>query len=354
MDSRFKRSRAISPDVNKAKIVNIIPESNEFSHVVKVLSKQPKDRTKADLRFLATFFSDKYNFFKKLKAENDIERIEALLSMFQIERHENGNDIIRCGDVGQKFYIIIKGKLSIYVPNTIEKEMKARDYIKRIHFIKYFEHNDAKFKRYEEYNRNLINYSLLKACNYNTANIKFDVDYKKVFKIEEDKLIGTINEGEEFGEVALTEKGPSEITIKSEGDCIFAVLERFDYNRIQKQIEDKKYNDMLEDLRTNYIMFRNWSKRCLMKLMVHIKKLNLTIGQTLYEQNTNSDSIILTINGQYEVFCNIDINNSESFVDFINNLNRNSIFKYFQNSKTQVSEKEYLEFLEKFGISYVI
>jgi len=250
--------------------------------------------------------------------------------MFQIERHENGNKILRNGEIGQKLYMIIKGKLSIYIPNALEKEMKARDYIKRIHFIKYFEHDEAKFKRYEEFNRNLINYSLLKACNYNTANIKFDVDYKKVFKIEEDKLIGTINEGDEFGESALIDKAPSEVTIKTEGDCIFAVLERFDYNRIQKQIEDKKYNDMLEDLRTNYIMFRNWSKRCLMKLMVHIQKLNLTTGQTLYEQNTYS-----------------------SFVDFINNPNRNSIFKYFQNSKTQVSDKEYLEFLEKFGSFYV-
>ena len=344
-----------SPKKNPAdKLISEISDNNELAHIVKILSKLSKDRTKLEIRFLVSHFSENFNFFKNLKANNEMERLEAIMSVIKIERYETDHRIIKYGEDGEKFYIILKGKTRALKPVTVEKNMTAKEYIKCLNHIKFVELDESKLKRYEENNRNLINYSLLKNSNYNISYITIDLEYNKVFRVEEEKIIGFRKEGDEFGEVALINKVPRTATMIADGECFLAVLEKNDYNRILKEMEDNKNQELMQEIRANYLIFRNWGKRYFLKLIMHLKKVNFSSGTILYKQNDNSDSFFLTTKGQFEICSVVDINNSESFIDYINTPNKKSIFKLIQSVKTQIPDKEFNQIIDKIGNLLII
>ena len=283
-----------------------------------------------------------------------MERLEAIMSVIKIERYETDHRIIKYGEDGEKFYIILKGKTRALKPVTVEKNMTAKEYIKCLNHIKFVELDESKLKRYEENNRNLINYSLLKNSNYNISYITIDLEYNKVFRVEEEKIIGFRKEGDEFGEVALINKVPRTATMIADGECFLAVLEKNDYNRILKEMEDNKNQELMQEIRANYLIFRNWGKRYFLKLIMHLKKVNFSSGTILYKQNDNSDSFFLTTKGQFEICSVVDINNSESFIDYINTPNKKSIFKLIQSVKTQIPDKEFNQIIDKIGNLLII
>ena len=140
----------------------------------------------------------------------------------------------------------------------------------------------------------------------------------------------------------------------ADGECFLAVLEKNDYNRILKEMEDNKNQELMQEIRANYLIFRNWGKRYFLKLIMHLKKVNFSSGTILYKQNDNSDSFFLTTKGQFEICSVVDINNSESFIDYINTPNKKSIFKLIQSVKTQIPDKEFNQIIDKIGNLLII
>ena len=62
---------------------------------------------------------------------------------------------MKYGENGDKFYIILKGKVALYKPIYNRKEMTLKDYSTLIYNIKFNELDDLKYNRLIEKNSHL-------------------------------------------------------------------------------------------------------------------------------------------------------------------------------------------------------
>ena len=60
------------------------------------------------------------NFFNKLIEEGNFDLSYNCLKEFRFKHADAGQSIIRYGELGQTFYIIIKGAVDVYIPNEVK------------------------------------------------------------------------------------------------------------------------------------------------------------------------------------------------------------------------------------------
>ena len=80
-----------------------------------ILQKDKDLRNLFDIRYLQSKISGN-NFFTKMTKEGSFELTYQWLKEFQYEFAQAGTRIIKYGEVGDKFYIIWKGLVDVYIP----------------------------------------------------------------------------------------------------------------------------------------------------------------------------------------------------------------------------------------------
>lgn len=68
------------------------------------------------------YFIEELSFFQSLKKENeaDDDIIYQCCKELKYRRYAPGETICKYGEEGNEFYVIIKGKVTVYTPKTIE------------------------------------------------------------------------------------------------------------------------------------------------------------------------------------------------------------------------------------------
>lgn len=80
---------------------------------IKVLKKPPAERTEMDISMLVDFLVEN-EFFQKL----DVVRRRRLARVMRYESFGFDQNIFEVGDPGSKFYIVLSGKVAVFVPHT--------------------------------------------------------------------------------------------------------------------------------------------------------------------------------------------------------------------------------------------
>ena len=86
--------------------------SNNSEYILILLEKEPMQRTKTEIRILSEYLSERFEFFKKFK--NEPTKLEKLVSVLHLETFKPNEKIIKFGEEGDKFYILLQGKVNIY------------------------------------------------------------------------------------------------------------------------------------------------------------------------------------------------------------------------------------------------
>lgn len=84
--------------------------------VDRILMKDPKDRTKDDVKLLSTIFANN-KFFKSQKEQFEEKTINYLYRNLHLLKFKENQTVFDYGDVGELFYIIIEGEVIIKVPS---------------------------------------------------------------------------------------------------------------------------------------------------------------------------------------------------------------------------------------------
>ena len=112
-------------------LVNDFTEEELLSLTRSILHKEPEDRTKADIAILSKYFKEN-SIFEKLRLDPDDKILkEQLFLSMRYEKLSKDEYVFKYGDLGDIFYIIMTGKVSVAIPifssEHIGEEVAVKD-----------------------------------------------------------------------------------------------------------------------------------------------------------------------------------------------------------------------------------
>ena len=118
--------------------------------------------------------------------------------------------------------------------------MTLREYVEYLVYVRDIEKDIQKFDRILNYNSKIDKFKLF----------DIDFDYTKIPKsnhsltimIEEERELSQGNPGSSFGEMALIKNEPRNASIIALERCVMIYIEKNDYTKIVKDIEEQRIN----------------------------------------------------------------------------------------------------------------
>ena len=105
-----------------------------------------------DYIFLFSNFSGKFSSFQSNELNHHINLYNLALSL-KYEFYENKNIIIKYGDSGDKFYLLLKGSVDIVVPKWHSVLLSEEEYMYYLCKLKYYNENELLHKTLDKNNR---------------------------------------------------------------------------------------------------------------------------------------------------------------------------------------------------------
>ena len=313
----------------------IIHKHYKPEYILSLLQKKNYQRTKAEIRILADYLSEKYEFFRKLKASSEIAKLEKICRVLNLEEFKPNSTIIKFGEEGDKFYILLEGRVILYKPSYPQKRMNLQEYFTYLDEVRDQEKNDYKIRRILEKNAYLrLDMTMLMSIPISNLTTRLNLN---VF-VEEDEKLGEFGDGFTFGEIALIKKTTRNATIKAKKLCKLATINKSDYNKIIKELEEKRLQKILKQFKENYPLFEYWTLNHLIRLMNCFSNKYLFPGDYLFKQNEKSDSIYIIKSGKFEIYSYVSLGWINDFYDYI--IDSKSNLVYFLIGKSPVKEKE--------------
>ena len=91
----------------------------QLEQIRQILSKPAEQRTTFELRTVLTPLMSEIAFFKERKLK--LQDLNEVCGGLQYQTNPSDSFIIHYGDRGDKFYIILKGTVSVWLPMPIEE-----------------------------------------------------------------------------------------------------------------------------------------------------------------------------------------------------------------------------------------
>ena len=346
----YHKKNGIKIDLIECYFIKVLKEivfklSISFKSVISLLEKKKEEKTRLDIKIIAEFLSEKYEFFKKIKESKENSVLYQLISVLNLESFKKDDFIIKFNDVGSKFYILLDGTIGVYKPKLVPAQLYVRDFV---NYLLELKHKDSlALERVERKNAYLYDIDRIKFNKYDYKKLP-DHFIKRNLFIEENILLVELGAGASFGEMALLQNTKRNASIISHSDTILASIDKVDYDLIIRDIERKKLNIKLDDLQQNFLIFKTWDKYLISKFMNYFSLIKMNKGDILYHQNDKSDAVYLVMNGSLEVNTKINIGNFSKIKKYL--LSKTEIvFDWLRdNAKKEVNLKMLKEKLESF------
>ena len=166
MDNKFiqKRTKRIKKiqflikksEKNSGKLIKISENDNLNETIIEIIYKEKK--TEEEINIIKTYLKSLKKFMELLSKYN-VEDIDFFLTKIaneiKIEKQKKNNFLMKIGDTGNKFYIILYGKVLVLIPKHFQVLMTKKDYITHLKLLKFLGEN------YLFENTLMINYSIL-------------------------------------------------------------------------------------------------------------------------------------------------------------------------------------------------
>ena len=322
-----RKKRKIKSLINERKLSlkNILNnESNNKEYIYTILEKNPKNRKVKDIINVADYLSKNYQYFQNIKGDSKL-KVENLAKIARIKICYPGESIIRYGEIGDKFYVVMEGKIQIYKPMYEGVQMTPNEFIKYMNNIQLIEKDEDKYSRLKEFNKNK-KFDLDKYMNYapntNVMNTKRDIFIEKL------ELMGSYGEGFSFGELSLIRNEKRNATIKCSNEdnnkyTVLLSIGKESYNRALKEYQEKKLLKDIENFIKTYPFCKNFTKENMISLFNCLNKINLEKGEYLFHQNDEDTNLYFITNGKFEVYTEISLNWLNKFMEYTINIKDN-------------------------------
>ena len=319
--------------------IPFIKDSNTLKLLLYSIHK--KNKLEHDILFIShylTSFKSIINLINEKKTLIDSTKIlNELSNNIKIEKKINKSIICRYGDLGDKFYLILQGSISVIVKKEIQIEMTEYEYYLYLKNLKKYSENELiednlkanKFHydniKMKNFIENEIEYKIpreekqinypeidkeqLKYCNCENyinrilpiVNNDNDLIKKKKLSLFIYYHVIDLKEGNTFGDIALSGNFKRTATIICNEDCIFGTLKKKTYDNCIKVTFEKIRSSNINFL-INCDLFKGVKYEVFMKkyynyfTIIHFKQ-----GNFLFKQNEKRNEIYIIKNGLVEI-----------------------------------------------------
>ncbi|XP_052806852.1 uncharacterized protein LOC128236072 [Mya arenaria] len=235
--------------------------ANTFEKVLNVIGKKPDLRQDFEIQDLLPWLRKKSKLFSTLKTEY----LKDIVRSCSVGKYKRDDVIIKQGEIGDCFYIILAGKISIFILN------KDRD-----------GGNDGEEK------------DAFGAIG--TLNKDGVLDRSKL-----GNFVTSLGTGFPFGEVALvSDDAIRTATIVAEEDTDLLVVDRALYNRAVRDVLAAEFEEKQAFIKTNDL-FSSWTPKYKKQLTMAMYKEIYCYDSVLVKQGDQVNNIYFIISGQVEI-----------------------------------------------------
>ncbi|XP_076096852.1 uncharacterized protein LOC143067454 [Mytilus galloprovincialis] len=230
-----------------------------YEKVVSVIEKPESLRTDFECQELIAWFRNKSSLFKTLKSDIVKDVIRHCIFM----RTNEDNVIIRQGDSGDRLYVILKGRVSIYVVQDKENDQEIRQHVEKV-----------------------------------LAKAKLD---KLLDRTQLGQHVWTSNEGQAFGEVALIKEDcVRTASVVTDEDTDLMVVDRALYNRSVRDVLEREFHEKTEFVENNPL-FKQWLPKMKKSMTIALQKETMHYGSPVVRQGQPVENIFFMLRGEAEV-----------------------------------------------------
>lgn len=322
----MKKKPSLVTKKTKRVTLNIRPDGElNLDEVIELLKMPTQKRNKYDIKAMQNYMLKHIEYFQKLNGESDgPDRIPKLIQVLTYECFKKDDYIINFGEIGDKFYILLSGSVSVYKPSPKNMYMTLYDYVKYLVNIRDVEKNLLKFERVQSYNSNIDRVKLL-LINYNPDKLPYS-SKKLPLVVEEERFLVKLGPGVSFGEMALIKNEPRNADIIANETCILGSVDKIDYRKIIKDMEEQKINLQLKSFKMDFPFYNEWpASRCFRILSAFTTEV-FNKDDYVYKQNSLPTHLYIIRKGEFQVTCDLNFSIYEQFVDYIYN-DSNVLFK---------------------------
>ena len=325
-------------NIRKKKLKNQITKDK----IIKLLSMEPCLRTSQDNREIAIFLSHNYDFFKKIKEEAGIGKLDKLTSILYLSNYNDSEIVINYGEKLNRVFIVMQGSVNVYTPIYIEKMMTPNDFLKILSHIENKQNDYNKSNRIKEKNRE----NSLDITSFENMNPKEDIMRRNfVFYVEELKKIDSYTEGKAFGEEITEDKNNNinnnNIIVKCNEESKILYYDIEECKRISKKYEEMKFKKEIEKFKSEFPFFKYFNDDKIMEIFNSISTKTLFKDEYLYNQNEKADKIFFIIKGKFNMYSSISFNWLIEYLDYIRDSKTNLIYhliKKFPKTANEIND----------------
>lgn len=202
--------------------------------MIKILKISTDVRKKEEIKNLGLYFRE-VKFFKSLIEKYGDYAIEPCFKELEYSFKGKEKRVMRFLDKGQKFFIVLKGEVSVHIPILETVTLEQGDYVKFLWLRDNFGTYVSQSKTYFPDSVDSAMTGVLKEVAIDDYTITYEY-----FKMTE---VSVIKEGGSFGEQALLNEKPRAATIICTKDSHFATFNKFNYQRIIGKLMMKSKNE---------------------------------------------------------------------------------------------------------------
>ncbi|CAI2367645.1 unnamed protein product [Moneuplotes crassus] len=294
-----------------------------FNEVIFILKKESEDRQKFEINGMQRFFKDN-KFFKDLELTEGEDTVKKCFQRLKYACYEEGEYIMRQGDDGDKYYIILEGEVQILINKQITQEFSCMELltlvIQNYEFIiqnhekheilkelkYYFKHlikvdlkgklcikNLEKAQRYLETSDRIVHFT-----RTNAYGIKECI--KKQFTYTIMKEVSRMSDGGSVGEYALLHGKKRSATVRALKKTHFATMDKNDFEEVMYSIKKKEIDQVVSFL-DGYEFIKNLTYTTKAKLGYRLKNKSYSLGQEVFYEGSNDSNVYFIESGQFVI-----------------------------------------------------
>mgnify|MGYP003563412372 FL=1 len=296
-----------------------------MNSIIEILSKTPEQRTQQEAEILFENTKE-IAFFRKLTEEQKDENIHKnCCQAMTLQMTPKDSSVISFGEQGDTFYIILRGKVGVWVP--LKKPFRVSSLAVKFLTTQKTQSNtavslkgsekDSKGRRLgqfvntasvpQEHEKTVVPAKSKNILLKHRDQIleKARKNRKKSFEVEVEDFqeVTELHQGSGFGELSLISDKPRAATIVAKEDCYLAVLNKKDFRRILGRFEEKRNN-----LKVNFLyslpFFKDWTRMAMQKFSYYFSEKALKKHQLLFREGEKTDGVFFVKSGEFKVLDN--------------------------------------------------